>query len=190
MSPAKTRTSAETWQNPLRDKRDKRLPRIAAAVRGGDLRRDRRPGPQKSGAGHLRPRQPRPAGARTSPWSDSADANGTTRTSPTRSCRRSRSIPEPRFGRRSGSGSRTGCRFVGGRFRRRRGVRAARRDAGQAGRGTGYRRKSRVLLAIPPKSFPTVCEQLAKAGLAEAAAGQLESSRHRETVRSRPPQRQ
>jgi len=29
MSPATKRTSTDTWQNPLRDKRDKRLPRIA-----------------------------------------------------------------------------------------------------------------------------------------------------------------
>ena len=59
MSPA--RVAAGT--NPLRDPRDKRLPRIAGPVRHGALRGHRRPRPQEADAGDLRPRQPRPAAA-------------------------------------------------------------------------------------------------------------------------------
>ena len=50
--------------NPLRDPRDRRLPRVPGAVRAGRVRRHRRPGPQEADPGRLRPGQPRPAAAR------------------------------------------------------------------------------------------------------------------------------
>ena len=98
MSPAKTRTSAETWQNPLRDKRDKRLPRIAGpcavVIFGvtGDLARKKVVPAiyDLANRGLLPP---------TSLWSDSPDGTGTTRISPTRSSRWSRNIPAHHFGR-------------------------------------------------------------------------------------------
>ena len=49
--------------NPLRDPRDRRLPRVPEPVRAGRLRRHRRPGPQEAHPGGLRPRQPRAAAA-------------------------------------------------------------------------------------------------------------------------------
>ena len=53
--------------NPLRDPRDRRLPRIAGPCAPRHLRRHRRPGPQEADARGLRPGQPRAAAHRASP---------------------------------------------------------------------------------------------------------------------------
>ena len=56
-----------------------------------------------------------------------------------------------------------------------------------AERGTGSNHA--FYLAIPPKSFPVVCEQLHKSGLARPQEDTVEPGRHRETLRPRPQER-
>ena len=56
-------------------------------------------------------------------------------------------------------------------------------DKLDAERGTGGNHV--FYLAIPPKSFPVVCEQLHKSGLASPNEDSVEPGRHRETLRPR-----
>ena len=83
-----------------------------------------------------------------------------------------------------------GIRFVAGRLRRRRGVRAAARDDRRAGR-----RPAAPAATTPstspsrPKFFPDVVQQLKEHGLAEGTGRRLAPGRHREAVRPRPGQR-
>ena len=179
--------------NPLRDPRDRRLPRIAGPCGAGDLRRHRRPGPQEADAGDLRPRQPRPAAARASRWSASPGATGPTRTS-RRSCTTSVKRARPHAVPRGG-------------------LDAARRGLPVRARATSTttppstsspqtRRRARRASAAPAattrstcrsrrRSSATSCEQLKEHGLADPqrrrrGAGSSSRSRSATTCESRP----
>ena len=168
MSPAKTRTSAETWQNPLRDKRDKRLPRIAppcaVVIFGvtGDLARKKVVPAiyDLANRGLLAPNFALVGFARRE-WDDEDFANEVQQAVKEHSRTPFRQAIWDRLA--------DGMPVRGRHFRRRCCVRAAGR-----GRWTSWTpnavsaETTRSTYAIPPKSFPTVCEQLAKAGLAEA----------------------
>ena len=114
---------------------------------------------------------------------------GPTRTSPRSSTTPSRSTAARRSGRRSGtgwprdSGSCQGAFDDDDAFDRL----AETLDKLDAERGTGGNHA--FYLSIPPKSFPVVCEQLHKSGLAAPAGRPVEPGGHREAVRPRPGQR-
>ena len=137
------------WRNPLRDKRDKRLPRIAGPVRGGDLRGHRRPGPQEADAGDLRPGQPRPAAAGLRAGRVRPTGLGRRGLRARSSTTRSSSTPARRSARRSGDQLAEGIRFVQGTFDDDDAFDRLRRDARGARRGARHRRQPRVLPVDP-----------------------------------------
>ena len=188
-------------ENPLRDPRDRRIPRVGGPVRAGHVRRDRGPGPQEAAAGHLRPGQPRACCRPASRWSASPGGTGRTRTSPRSPTRRSRSTRGPRSGTRSGSRS---ARASG----------SSRASSTTTRRSTLWPRPSAAwtpsastggnyafYLSIPPKAFPVVVKQLKRSGLSDPDAYTPPQGRrlggppalapggHREAVRPRPEER-
>jgi glucose-6-phosphate 1-dehydrogenase len=165
MSPAGTRGSAARWQNPLRDKRDKRLPRIAGpcavvifGVTGDLARKKVVPAIYDLANRGLLPPNFALVGFARRDWNhddftkeiyDSVKEHSRT---PFRQAIWDR-LAE-------------GCRFVKGTFDDDAAFArlAETLDKLDAERGTSGNHA--FYLAIPPNSFPAVCEQLSKAGLA------------------------
>jgi glucose-6-phosphate 1-dehydrogenase len=167
MSPASTRTTAETWQNPLRDKRDKRLPQIAppcaVVIFGvtGDLARKKVVPAiyDLANRGLLAPNFALVGFARRE-WDDQDFAKEVEQDVKAHSRTPFRQAIWDRLA--------DGCRFVEGTFDDDAAFAklAEILDKLDAERGIGGNHA--FYYAIPPKSFPLVCEQLAKAGLAKA----------------------
>ncbi len=170
MSPANTRTSAETWQNPLRDKRDKRLPRIAGpcavvifGVTGDLARKKVVPAIYDLANRGLLPPTFSLVGFGRRDWDDEAFADEVLQLVKDHSRTPFRQVIWDRLAE--------GCRFVQGAFDDDKafGRLAETLDKIDAERGTAGNHA--FYLAIPPKSFPAVCEQLHDAGLADPQDG-------------------
>ncbi len=112
-----------------------------------------------------------------------------TRTSARWSSRPSRSTPARPFRQEVWDRLAEGFRFVPGAFDDEAafGRLAETLDKLDAERGTGGNHA--FYLAIPPKSFPVVCEQLHKSGSGPPAGRAVEPGGHREAVRPRPGER-
>ncbi len=164
--------SATPGSNPLRDKRDKRMPRIAGpcavVIFGvtGDLAtqeadaRDLRPGQPRSAAADVRADRVRPA---------RLGGRGLRARSSTRRCKEHARTP---FRQEVWDRLAEGIRFVQGTFDDDEGLRAARRDTGEAGRRTRHRRQSRLLPVDSAEGASRrCCEQLSKSGLANKPEG-------------------
>ena len=165
MSPAGTRGGAGQWRNPLRDKRDKRLPRIAGpcavvifGVTGDLARKKVVPAIYDLANRGLLPPTFALVGFARREWDHDDFTNEVYESVKEHSRTPFRQAIWDRLAE--------GCRFVKGTFDD---------DAAfarlaecleklDAERGTGGNHG--FYLAIPPKSFPAVCEQLSKAGLA------------------------
>ncbi|MFZ0227242.1 MAG: glucose-6-phosphate dehydrogenase [Mycobacterium sp.] len=170
MSPAGARGNSGQWQNPLRDKRDKRLPRIAGpcavvifGVTGDLARKKVVPAIYDLANRGLLPPNFALVGFARRDWDDEAfakvlydDVKAHSRTP----------FREAIWDRLA-----EGCRFVKGAFDDDEAVArlAETLEKLDAERGTGGNHG--FYLAIPPKSFPSVCEQLSKAGLAHPQEG-------------------
>jgi glucose-6-phosphate 1-dehydrogenase len=170
MSPANTRTSAETWQNPLRDKRDKRLPRIAGpcalvifGVTGDLARKKVVPAIYDLANRGLLPPTFSLVGFGRRDWDDEAFADEVLQLVKEHSRTPFRQVIWERLAE--------GCRFVSGAFDDDKAFArlAETLEKLDAERGTGGNHG--FYLAIPPKSFPAVCEQLDHAGLAKPQDG-------------------
>ena len=140
-SGARRSRSAGVSSNPLRDPRDRRLPRVPApcalVVFGvtGDLARKK----LIPAVYDLANRGPAAAGLRAARASPAATgATATSSRSPREAARRR--APAPSSARRPGSGSSEAIRFLPGSFDDDDGVRPARRDAARAGRDATARR--------------------------------------------------
>ncbi len=170
MSPAATRGSVGQWQNPLRDKRDKRLPRIAApcavvifGVTGDLARKKVVPAIYDLANRGLLPPNFALVGFARRDWDDESFSKEVYQAVKEHSRTPFRQAIWDRLA--------DGCRFVEGTFD----DDAVFAHLGEilekldAERGTGGNHA--FYLAIPPKSFPAVCEQLNKAGLARAKDG-------------------
>ncbi|MGC2378123.1 MAG: glucose-6-phosphate dehydrogenase [Mycobacterium sp.] len=170
MSPAGARGNSGQWQNPLRDKRDKRLPRIAGpcavvifGVTGDLARKKVVPAIYDLANRGLLPPNFALVGFARRDWDDEAftkvlydDVKAHSRTP----------FREAIWDRLA-----EGCRFVKGAFDDDDAFArlAETLEKLDAERGTGGNHG--FYLAIPPKSFPSVCEQLSKAGLAHPQEG-------------------
>ncbi|MGA7468886.1 MAG: glucose-6-phosphate dehydrogenase [Mycobacterium sp.] len=170
MSPAGARGNSGQWQNPLRDKRDKRLPRIAGpcavvifGVTGDLARKKVVPAIYDLANRGLLPPNFALVGFARRDWDDEAfakvlydDVKAHSRTP----------FREAIWDRLA-----EGCRFVKGAFDDDNAFArlAETLEKLDAERGTGGNHG--FYLAIPPKSFPSVCEQLSKAGLAHPQEG-------------------
>ncbi|OOK66465.1 glucose-6-phosphate dehydrogenase, NAD binding domain protein [Mycobacterium kansasii] len=152
-------------------------------MRHGDFRRHRRPGPQEGDAGHLRPGQPgllpptfALVGFARRDW-DTQDFGQVVYQAVKEHCR----TP---FRQENWDRLAEGFRFVPGSFDDEQAFArlAETLDKLDAERGTGGNHA--FYLAIPPKAFPVVSEQLHKSGLAvrRAAAGAGSSSRNRSAM--------
>jgi glucose-6-phosphate 1-dehydrogenase len=170
MSPANTRTSADTWQNPLRDKRDKRLPRIAGpcalvifGVTGDLARKKVVPAIYDLANRGLLPPTFSLVGFGRRDWDDEAFADEVLQLVKDHSRTPFRQVIWERLAE--------GCRFVSGAFDDDKAFArlAETLEKLDAERGTGGNHG--FYLAIPPKSFPAVCEQLDHAGLAKPQDG-------------------
>ncbi len=170
MSPANTRTSADTWQNPLRDKRDKRLPRIAGpcalvifGVTGDLARKKVVPAIYDLANRGLLPPTFSLVGFGRRDWDDEAFADEVLQLVKDHSRTPFRQAIWERLAE--------GCRFVSGAFDDDKAFArlAETLEKLDAERGTGGNHG--FYLAIPPKSFPAVCEQLDHAGLANPQDG-------------------
>ncbi len=174
--------------NPLRDPRDKRLPRIAGPCGLVHLRRHRRPRPQEADAGGLRPGQPRPAAARASRSSGSPGATGPTRTSARSSTTRSRAHARTPFREEVWKHAVRGHPVRARQLRRRRRLRPARARRSPSSttqRGTGGNHA--FYLSIPPRFFADGLRAAATApGCPTPEPGAVAAGRHREAVRPRP----
>ena len=165
MSPASTRAGAEQWLNPLRDKRDKRLPRIpgpcAVVIFGvtGDLAHKKVvPAIYDLANRGLLPPTFALVGFGRRDWSDEDFSQLVYEDVKEHSRTPFRQVIWERLAE--------GCRFVQGAFDDDAAFArlAETLEKLDAERGTGGNHC--FYLAIPPKSFPAVCEQLSKAGLA------------------------
>ncbi|MGA8328498.1 MAG: glucose-6-phosphate dehydrogenase [Mycobacterium sp.] len=170
MSPAKTRTNAEAWQNPLRDKRDKRLPRIAGpcavvifGVTGDLARKKVVPAIYDLANRGLLPPTFSLVGFGRRDWDDQTFSDEVYQLVKDHSRTPFRQVIWDRLAE--------GCRFVKGAFDDDKAFSrlAETLDKLDAERGTAGNHA--FYLAIPPKSFPSVCEQLHGAGLADAPEG-------------------
>jgi glucose-6-phosphate 1-dehydrogenase len=170
MSPANTRTKTETWQNPLRDKRDKRLPRIAGpcavvifGVTGDLARKKVVPAIYDLANRGLLPPTFSLVGFGRRDWDDQAFSHEVYQLVKDHSRTPFRQVIWERLAE--------GCRFVKGAFDDDKGFSrlAETLDKLDAERGTAGNHA--FYLAIPPKDFPAVCEQLHGAGLADAREG-------------------
>jgi glucose-6-phosphate 1-dehydrogenase len=170
MSPAATRGNAGQWQNPLRDKRDKRLPRIAGpcavvifGVTGDLARKKVVPAIYDLANRGLLPPTFALVGFGRRDWTDEDFSNEVCQLVKDHSRTPFRQVIWDRLAE--------GCRFVKGTFDdesafARLGETLDKLDAD---RGTGGNHG--FYLAIPPKGFPAVLEQLHNAGLAQAHDG-------------------
>jgi glucose-6-phosphate 1-dehydrogenase len=170
MSPANTRTSADNWQNPLRDKRDKRLPRIAGpcalvifGVTGDLARKKVVPAIYDLANRGLLPPTFSLVGFGRRDWDDEAFADEVLQLVKDHSRTPFRQVIWERLAE--------GCRFVSGAFDDDKAFArlAETLEKLDAERGTGGNHG--FYLAIPPRSFPAVCEQLDHAGLAKPQDG-------------------
>jgi glucose-6-phosphate 1-dehydrogenase len=167
VSPAGTRNNSGQWQNPLRDKCDKRLPQIAppcaVVIFGvtGDLARKKVVPAiyDLANRGLLAPNFALVGFARRD-WDDAAFAEQVQQLVKEHSRTPFRQVIWDRLAE--------GCRFVEGTFDDDAAFTrlAEVLDKLDAERGIGGNHA--FYFAIPPKSFPTVCEQLSKSGLARA----------------------
>jgi glucose-6-phosphate 1-dehydrogenase len=167
MSPAGTRYSSGQWQNPLRDKCDKRLPRIAppcaVVIFGvtGDLARKKVvPAIYDLANRGLLPPNFALVGFARRDWDDTAFAEEVLQVVKEHSRTPFRQAIWDRLA--------DACRFVEGTFDDDAAFArlAEVLDKLDAERGIGGNHA--FYFAIPPKSFPTVCEQLHKAELAKS----------------------
>ena len=170
MSPAGTRGSSAQWQNPLRDKRDKRLPRIAGpcavvifGVTGDLARKKVVPAIYDLANRGLLPPTFALVGFGRRDWDDEAFSNEVYQLVKQHSRTPFRQVIWDRLAE--------GCRFVQGNFDDDAAFArlAETLEKLDADRGTGGNHG--FYLAIPPKSFPAVLEQLHNAGLAEPQNG-------------------
>jgi glucose-6-phosphate 1-dehydrogenase len=170
MSPAGTRGSSAQWQNPLRDKRDKRLPRIAGpcavvifGVTGDLARKKVVPAIYDLANRGLLPPTFALVGFGRRDWDDEAFSNEVYQLVKQHSRTPFRQVIWDRLAE--------GCRFVQGNFDDDAAFArlAETLEKLDADRGTGGNHG--FYLAIPPKSFPAVLEQLHNAGLAEPQDG-------------------
>jgi glucose-6-phosphate 1-dehydrogenase len=169
MSPA-GRPGAAQWQNPLRDKRDKRLPRIAGpcavvifGVTGDLARKKVVPAIYDLANRGLLPPSFGLVGFGRRDWDDKAFSDEVYQLVKEHSRTQFRQVTWDRLAE--------GCRFVQGNFDDESAFSrlAETLDKLDAERGTGGNHG--FYLAIPPKSFPAVLEQLSGAGLAEPQDG-------------------
>ncbi|MDT7768168.1 MAG: glucose-6-phosphate 1-dehydrogenase [Mycobacterium sp.] len=167
MSPAVTRPATGQWQNPLRDKRDKRLPRIAGpcavvifGVTGDLARKKVVPAIYDLANRGLLPPNFALVGFARRDWDDEGFAKVLYEDVKAHSRTPFREVIWDRLAE--------GCRFVKGAFDDDDAFAqlAETLEKLDAERGTGGNHG--FYLAIPPKSFPAVCEQLSKAGLARS----------------------
>jgi glucose-6-phosphate 1-dehydrogenase len=170
MRSAASRGNDGQWQNPLRDKRDKRLPRIAGpcavvifGVTGDLARKKVVPAIYDLANRGLLPPNFALVGFARRDWDDESFSKEVYQAVKAHSRTPFRQAIWDRLA--------DACRFVEGTFDD---DRAFERLAEvlkklDAERGTGGNHG--FYLAIPPKSFPAVCEQLNKAGLAHADEG-------------------
>jgi glucose-6-phosphate 1-dehydrogenase len=167
MSPAVTRPTSGQWQNPLRDKRDKRLPRIAGpcavvifGVTGDLARKKVVPAIYDLANRGLLPPNFALVGFARRDWDDEEFAKVLYEDVKAHSRTPFRQAIWDRLAE--------GCRFVKGAFDEEDAFArlAETLEKLDADRGTGGNHG--FYLAIPPKSFPAVCEQLSKAGLARS----------------------
>ena len=178
MSPARVAAGS----NPLRDPRDKRLPRIAGpcglvlfGVTGDLARKKLMPAIYDLANRGLLPPGFSLVGFARRDWADQDFGKIVYE-----SVARARPHAVPRGGLAQ---PRRGLPLRAGHLRRRGVLRPARRDgrtSSTSERGTGGNHA--FYLSIPPASFPTVCEQLERSGLADArgrAPGAGSSSRSR-----------
>jgi glucose-6-phosphate 1-dehydrogenase len=166
MTKAGTRGGAAQWQNPLRDKRDKRLPRIAGpcavvifGVTGDLARKKVVPAIYDLANRGLLPPTFSLVGFGRRDWDDEAFSNEVYQLVKAHSRTPFRQVSWDRLAE--------GCRFVKGNFDEESAFArlAETLDKLDAERGTGGNHG--FYLAIPPKSFPAVLEQLHNAGLAQ-----------------------
>ncbi|MFZ0716323.1 glucose-6-phosphate dehydrogenase [Mycobacterium sp.] len=165
MSPARSAADAAQWQNPLRDKRDKRLPRIAGpcavvifGVTGDLARKKVVPAIYDLANRGLLPPSFALVGFGRRDWNDEAFSDEVCQLVKQHSRTPFRQVTWDRLAE--------GCRFVQGNFDDESAFArlAETLDKLDAERGTGGNHC--FYLAIPPKSFPDVLEQLSKAELA------------------------
>jgi glucose-6-phosphate 1-dehydrogenase len=165
MSPARVRGSAGQWQNPLRDKRDKRLPRIAGpcavvifGVTGDLARKKVVPAIYDLANRGLLPPSFSLVGFARRDW-ETQDFRKVVYQAVKDHCR----TP---FRQENWERLAEGFRFVPGSFDDDDAFArlAETLEKLDAERGTGGNHA--FYLAIPPKSFPVVCDQLHKSGLA------------------------
>ncbi|HXO54948.1 MAG TPA: glucose-6-phosphate dehydrogenase, partial [Mycobacterium sp.] len=167
MSSAGTRANSGQWQNPLRDKCDKRLPQIAGpcavvifGVTGDLARKKVVPAIYDLANRGLLPPNFALVGFARRDWDDAAFAEEVLQVVKAHSRTPFRQVIWDRLA--------DGCRFVEGTFDDDAAFArlAEVLDKLDAERGIGGNHA--FYFAIPPKSFPTVCEQLDKSGLAQA----------------------
>jgi glucose-6-phosphate 1-dehydrogenase len=170
MSPAVARPTTGQWQNPLRDKRDKRLPRIAGpcavvifGVTGDLARKKVVPAIYDLANRGLLPPNFALVGFGRRDWDDEGFAKTVYEDVKAHSRTPFRQAIWDRLAE--------GCRFVQGAFddidaftRLAETLEKLDAERGTAGNHAFY-------LAIPPKSFPAVCEQLHAVGLANPQDG-------------------
>ena len=186
-SPTRPRPRAG-WRNPLRDKRDKRMPRIAGpcgvvifGVTGDLARKKLMPAIYDLANRGLLPPSFALVGFARRDWADEDFAKVVHD-----AVKQHARTP---FRQEVWDRLAEGIRFVQGTFDDEgpssgspRPWRSWTPNAGTGGNHAFY-------LSIPPKAFPMVCEQLHKSGLAQPAGGPLEPGGHREAVRPRPAER-
>jgi len=170
MSPAKTLGNAEQWQNPLRDKCDKRLPRIAGpcavvifGVTGDLARKKVVPAIYDLANRGLLPPTFSLVGFGRRDWTDEDFSNEVYQLVKDHSRTPFRQVIWDRLAE--------GCRFVQGAFDDSEAFArlAETLEKLDAERGTGGNHG--FYLAIPPNGFPAVLEQLHNAGLAQPQDG-------------------
>lgn len=170
MSPAGSRARVEQWRNPLRDKRDKRLPRIAGpcalvifGVTGDLARKKVVPAIYDLANRGLLPPTFALIGFARRDWDDEAFSREVLEDVKAHSRTPFRQVIWDRLA--------DGCRFVQGAFDDDDAFArlAECLEKLEAERGTGGNHA--FYLAIPPRSFPAVCEQLHQAGLARPPEG-------------------
>jgi glucose-6-phosphate 1-dehydrogenase len=170
MSPANSRGGSAQWQNPLRDKCDKRLPRIAGpcavvifGVTGDLARKKVVPAIYDLANRGLLPPTFALVGFGRRDWTDEDFSNEVYQLVKDHSRTPFRQVIWDRLSE--------GCRFVQGAFDDNDAFArlAETLEKLDAERGTGGNHG--FYLAIPPKSFPAVLEQLYNAGLAQRQDG-------------------
>ena len=139
--------------NPLRDARDRRIPRVAGPVRAGHVRGHRRPGPQEAAAGHLRPGQPGPAAPGLLAGRLRPAGLGARGLRPAHLRGGQGARPDPVPGDRVAPGH-GGHPVRPGRVRRRPGLRRAGPVRLPAGRRAQHRRQLRLLPVHPAQGVP------------------------------------